>query len=269
MDQNTPDLARQKIEMLMAMQLRCYDDGKRFTEMAKLDKIREALSGTSYNETAGYLFRLYSKVPLESLDPAGIIVLSTHADNVKAIKHPFVKAGGKNVLQGTFDNSATNAAALYLMKKGSLPDNVLVAFTGNEEYGMRGAAELSHYLYTMLGIQPFYIALDVTDIGYGKKQFSIENTLSLTRTELNSLIKVAQGAALDGYVYPNALPDEAHQYMRMGAKCCSLCVPTKGPMHSDSGCKMEATAYLGYIDVLEHIAQHFSLLLDASTLNMR
>lgn len=247
-----------KLELLYKMQQPCYDDNKTFTNTAKLDKIRELSEGNSYSaiRVQGDLFHLYSQSPLDRLDPAHTIVLSTHADFVPAIQNPFVEVKG-DVLHGTFDNSATNAAALYLMLEANLPMNVLVAFTGNEEHGMRGAAELDKFLVSQLGTHPFYLTLDVTNIGYKKKQYSIENTFSLPEENIQDLIQICKGTGYNGYLYPQALADESYEYSRLGAKCCSFCVPTKGPMHSDKGCSMELTAYLAYVDVLERITKWF------------
>lgn len=258
MDDNEVLRSKKKLEMLIAMQLPCYDNGKRFTVTSKLDKISELLKDTSYREIKGDLFRLFTKVPASELEPEKTICLSTHADFVKAIKKPFVQKQDDKTLLGTFDNSATNAAALYLLLEGSLPDNVVVAFTGNEEHGMKGALELDRFFYTHSAGQPFYFAMDVTDIGFGKKQFSIENTFSVPKGELDNIIKIAKEVDFQGYLYPKALPDEAYQYAALGAKSCSLCVPTTGPMHSNEGCFMELGAYLGYIDVVMNIAQRFS-----------
>lgn len=254
-----------QLDLLRQIQLPCYDNGTRFTETAKLDRISEILSGNPYSaiRIQGDLFHLYSQRPLESLDPLSVVVLSTHADFVKDIKDPFVCEKQNGVLLGTFDNSATNAAALSLMLAEVLPHNVLVAFTGNEEYGMRGARGLDKYLVSVFGCHPFYFSLDVTNIGYGEKQFSIENTFSLPAEALDKIIKLAKETGLSGYLYPEALADESDEYNRCGAFGCSLCVPTKGPMHSDKGCKMERSAYLGYIQVVGNIACHMRQCVEA------
>lgn len=246
-----------KLEYLNLVQLPCYDDGREFTNRTKLDKISEVLSGTPYQKYSFPLFDLYSRRPID-MSSAGnkeVVVLSTHADFVPAIKTPFAKLGNNGVLQGTFDNSATNAAALYLLAEGLLPENVLVAFTGNEESGMRGARMLS----SLIGhwFNPRIIALDVTDVGYEDKFFSIENTFSLKKSELNEVLNIARQTGLPGYVYPKALPDEAHAYASCKNKCFSLCVPTKGLMHSNSGCRMKANAYFHYIDTLQHLATNW------------
>lgn len=249
-----------KLYVLQEMQRPCYDNGKKFTETAKLDRIHQLLAKTPYYQHGlqGKLVRLYSKMSLSSLPRENLLVISTHIDFVKNIRKPFVQVSATdNMLHGTFDNSATNAAALYLMMTDALPDNVIVAFTGNEESGMRGAAELDGFLTSQLGVSPFYLALDVTDIGFKKKQFSIENTFSLSKDCRDELVKIAQEMKYQGYLYPKALPDEAYAYAGRGARSCSLCVPTDGPMHSDKGCYMELSAYLSYVDIVGHIAKTF------------
>lgn len=249
------DLSLEKINLLHQVQMPCYDDGKRFTETAKLDRIRHLLKDSTYTETKGNLFRLYTKCSPDSQAFENVVVISSHADFVSAIRHPFLNVQSGGMLKGTFDNAATNAAALFLMLYGDLPDNVFVAFTGNEESGMRGAVELDRFLCSRIGGHPCYLTLDVTDIGFKEKSFSIENTFSLPRPLFQEIIGFAKETGLNGYCYPRALPDEAYAYARQGAHGCSICVPTKGPMHSDAGCKMELRAYLGYIDVVGHIAK--------------
>lgn len=53
---------------------------------------------------------------------------------------------GEREIAGTFDNSACNAVALYLMLEGRLPRQVLVAFTGDEERGGAGAGQVIQIL---------------------------------------------------------------------------------------------------------------------------
>lgn len=253
---NLSEAELENFELLRRVQLPCYDDGKRFTETAKLDAIRMILSNNPYSaiRVEDDLFHLYSKQPFKLLDPAHVVVISTHADFVPNIRKPFAELKSDGVLLGTFDNSATNAAAVSLMLSDALPNNVIVAFTGNEESGMRGADALDKFLTSQFGCHPFYLTLDVTNIGFGEKQFSIENTFSLPAEALDEIIRFAKSTGLKGYLYPEALADESYAYTRNGAMGCSLCVPTKGPMHSDKGCKIELDAYMGYIRVVKSIA---------------
>lgn len=253
-----------KMQFLSDMQLPCYDDGKKFTTTSKLDKIDDILAYTPYNKVSSNLYRLYSKMPLNPFVPGygipdelkDVVVISTHADFVRNITKPFVSAEKEDVLRGTFDNSATNAAVLYLMTENLLPDNVLVAFTGNEEHGMRGAKRLAYDLGTNL--RPRFIALDVTDLGYKtKKSFSIENAFSLSKSEIDEVIAIAKETGQQGCGMIEALPDEAYAYANNGFKCFSLCVPTKGDMHSDSGCLMRASSYFDYVDMVGHIASNW------------
>lgn len=264
-----------KLEMLREMQLPCHDDNKRFTDTAKLDKIHELLHSSSYMPVNGNtLYSLWGKVSLDQLTPEqreSMIVISTHVDMVSEITTPFVEFYKDGTMKGTFDNTATNAAIIYQMLYGSLPDNVFVAFTGNEEQGMGGARQLADDLSKFLdsehtGMTPFYFTLDVTNIGFGEKTFSIENTFSLPEDYVTDLVRLAKETGQKGYLYPRALADESYEYTRVSYRSktnnpdiygCSLCVPTKGDMHSNKGCKMMMDAYLGYTDLVGYIVSNF------------
>ena len=51
-------------------------------------------------------------------------------DEEASITRCFSRSEGPGLLRGTFDNAITNAAVRFLMLSDTLPDNVLIAFTG-------------------------------------------------------------------------------------------------------------------------------------------
>ena len=82
----------------------------------------------------------------------------------------------KRHAEGTYDNAATNAAILNLMLEGTLPEYVLVAFTGDEERGCKGAKHLMGMLSAAGVTIRHLFVLDVTDMGWVEgSDFTIEN----------------------------------------------------------------------------------------------
>lgn len=231
----------------------CRDDGKVITDDLKFRRLEELLTKTnsSYHLVkAGNLFRLYGRVPVETSD--NIVVISTHADIVNDITKPWVSLE-KPVLKGTFDNSAGDACAAILMYENKLPDNVFIAFTMNEEYGMKGAKAVNRY-FKRIGKDFTAITLDVTYEGYEEHaDYSIENIFfnKDTVAKVSEALKVTQGKRV---VTPRGLPDEAWVYGSEKRQSCSVCVPTKGAMHSNSGLNMRSESFMRYVDAVKNIA---------------
>lgn len=102
--------------------------------------------------------------------------MSSHVDCEAGITRCFTRLEDNGLMRGTYDNAITNAAALYAMLSGGLPDDIMVCFTGDEEYGGNGASGLAHFLRRH-SIDPRGIAvLDVTDMGWKEESdFTIEN----------------------------------------------------------------------------------------------
>lgn len=153
------------------------DDGHEFTNIYRLVNISHLLRDSEYCEImAGHPYVVYGKKKfagnaLEKL-PKDITLISSHVDCLQL--NPSYEDRGE-LIHGIFDNSITNTSAVWLMRKGGLPDNVIFAFTGNEEKGARGAIELGNDL-KKAGKNVKVAVLDVTYTGWDcEADFAIEN----------------------------------------------------------------------------------------------
>ena len=224
-----------------------YDNGKKFTRTDRLDAICELLWNSSYRRiNANGLFHLYSKVPLSEL-PDELIVISSHVD--------------------CQNNSLTNAMTVSLMLEDALAMNVVVAFTGDEEEDSTGAADVAAF-FRNLHKKIKVIVLDVTDMGWREGcAFTIENNFwSDTTGKVVSRLSAESGypwrfVPSDPYEIPayiperyvigqEAEPDESWEYDEHKVECFSLCIPTKGEMHSDDGVLVRKDSLAPYMKIL-------------------
>ncbi len=227
-----------------------HDMNGRFVpgETGRLDLIKDLLKDTEYYLTEIGLCHLYSREPLVKME-GPVTVLSSHVDTVHEITKPFSRVKDEKKLHGTYDNSITNAAILTLMLENRLPDSVVVAFTGNEEYGMRGAYGLGKYLKDN-GIKAHIIVTDVTDRGYkGKNVFSFENSCHADKWTEDKLNRF-KNSDYKWNLADNYGDDETRSYSRNGFECFSFCIPIKGEMHSNEGVKTRISTYDKYIEAL-------------------
>ena len=244
-----------------------YDNGKKFTRTDRLDNICELLWNSSYRRiNANGLFHLYSKVPLSEL-PDEIVVISSHVDCQRQITKCFSKDYDDDLMQGTFDNSLTNAMTVSLMLEDALAMNVVVAFTGDEEEDSTGAADVAAF-FRNLHKKIKVIVLDVTDMGWREGcAFTIENNFwSDTTGKVVSRLSAETGypwrfVPSDPYEIPayipnkyvigqEAEPDESWEYDEHKVECFSLCIPTKGEMHSDDGVLVRKDSLAPYMKIL-------------------
>lgn len=244
-----------------------YDNGKKFTRTDRLDAICELLWNSSYRRiNANGLFHLYSKVPLSEL-PDELIVISSHVDCQRQITKCFSKDYDDDLMQGTFDNSLTNAMTVSLMLEDALAMNVVVAFTGDEEEDSTGAADVAAF-FRNLHKKIKVIVLDVTDMGWREGcAFTIENNFwSDTTGKVVSRLSAESGypwrfVPSDPYEIPayiperyvigqEAEPDESWEYDEHKVECFSLCIPTKGEMHSDDGVLVRKDSLAPYMKIL-------------------
>lgn len=169
---------------------------------------------------------------------------------------------------GTFDNSITNAAIVYLMLSGDLPRNVIVAFTGDEEENSRGALDVSRFIEDHnLDVLNIFV-LDVTEEGWVTgADFTIENdfwdddfgkkTVELAqRTGYKWNFVPAEPAEIPKFVpgeaviHIEAYADESWDYDEKEIPCFSFCLPTKGEMHCDDGILARVISFRRYTEVL-------------------
>lgn len=263
-------------KVLEKVNVMCTDNGSEFTEKKRLKAIKKIAKGTDYKRIkVPGLFRLYSKVNFEKTKMSNdtrLIVFSAHVDCHPNIARCFTEDVNKNIIKGTFDNSITDAAAVYLMKEGNMPSNVVFAFTGDEENKSRGARDLSRYLY---GLKRDFvvIVLDVTDEGFEQdSDFTLENDFA------NSDVMYDVGEVLEGLnIKYNYLPgnidsmtpyipadrrlpiegqeDESWEYDEADICCFSICMPVKGDMHSNDGVEARKDSLVNYVKVIKAVAE--------------
>ena len=164
------------IEILDCISVLNRDNGHIFTNTNRLEVIEECLWNSRYRRINPQgLFHLYSPLPVHKiLEP--VVIVSSHVDCEKDITRCFTKVLPDEMLCGTYDNAITNAAITHLMLNGNLPDNVLIAFTGDEEEDSHGANELIRYLRKKKILIKNAIVLDVTDMGWkDNAYFTVEN----------------------------------------------------------------------------------------------
>lgn len=203
-------------------------------------------------------------------------LISTHADIVDGIKHPSSTLGEDRYYHGTYDNLGTNAACVALMLNEELPDNIYIAFNDEEETGRcLGAARALSFLTKVTGNEPVCVALDVTDEGYDNDRlFTIEGMHSKSDAVRERMLKAilsGEGEKQsfevvkmkkkddvsmlpEGYVAKGlTVFDESVFYAEAGCNSFSMCLPTDGSMHSDSGLYVKEPVMEGYIQSLLQI----------------
>ena len=237
--------------LLTAITVDCKDNGECFTVTDRVAVIERLLAGSGYMQVASLpLALLYAKRALREGDR--VLLISSHIDCVYG--NCFCVDEGDS-LCGTFDNSFTNAALLWCMLGGQLPDNVVVAFTGNEESDSRGALQVAAELGRVGCDVAAALVLDVTNEGseHGAL-FALENDLGIDILTGYSIV-----ASLEEYCgrfafKHNALPDESWDYADSGIPSISLCVPVVGDLHSDAGVLLRKESALEYCSVLARLS---------------
>lgn len=255
-------------ELLKQIMLPNKDNGKKFTSTERIDKIYEFLKNTEYRQiNENGLFFAFAKKPISQIEKP--LVISTHIDTV--MNKFFTQEAENGMILGTYDNCVTNAAALYLMLNNRLNDNVIVAFTGDEEIDSHGAIDVSKFLIKNNKRPKLVIALDVTEDGWEKEcDYTIENDF----WSYNIGKKIIRGAEQISEKYQfvpsdtDEIPhyidkshiimreadcDESWDYDEFNFDCFSLCIPTKGDMHSNKGVLARKESCLKYNEVLENI----------------
>lgn len=278
---------RERMEILEALSVLNRDDGAKFTDASRLDAIAELLWNSRYRRINPQgLFHLYATTPIAAYRDRPVIVLSSHVDCVRSIYRCFTSEPGGGMLLGTYDNSITNAAALSRMLRGALPDDALVAFTGDEEENCAGAKQLATYLRESGARIACVIVLDVTDMGWADgAAFTLENNFwndALGRAAVESAERIARESGVvwrfvpsdperippyvpeDCAVHEEAEPDESWEYDELDVPCFSFCLPVKGEMHSNAGCRAREASYHAYARALSALTEALSAALRKS-----
>lgn len=281
-DNNTPlELEHERI--LSKLAVMCRSNKHTFTVDDRIKVIREELKDTEFNEISpnDSIFSMWAQDELEYL-PENIVLISSHVDVVPGITECSSILREDGLYSGTYDNLSTNAAMTILMKEFFIPENVVFAFTGDEETGRcNGAKSAVEYLLSA-GKKVTCIALDVTYEGfYENRLYSIENCTAPKIYEERFLNKVALTAINSekeqSFCFVKAGPkhiptklddkyltlttgmyDEAFAYRDMGCPALSFCLPCNGSMHSNSGVYIKQPVFEGYIISLANFIYEFT-----------
>ncbi len=238
------------VELLNVVTTDSRDNGEVFTVTDRISVIEKLLASTDYKLVANEpLVRLYSKRNICEGDT--VVLVSSHADSL--YEACFCRDEGE-FLRGTFDNSLTNAAILSLMLQGALPDNVVVAFTGDEEHDSQGAVQTVLALGRMGCVIKFAVILDVTNTGWENGAcLALENDLGVDLLTAHRIVETVDSVGVKYEFKHDAEPDESWDYNDYGIPALSLCVPVGGDLHSDKGvhlCKESLAHYMETLSVI-------------------
>ena len=241
-------------DILQAVTVDCKDNGERFTVTDRVAVIECMLQKSDYRLIARQpLVLLYAKRQPREGDR--VLLISSHIDCV--YPRCFCSNEG-DCLRGTFDNSFTNAALLWNMLQDRLPDNVVVAFTGNEESDSQGAVQAVVALGQMGCEVAAALVLDVTNEGWESGAlFTLENDLGIDILTGYNIISSLEAFSGKFAFKHNALPDESWDYADYGIPSITLCVPVGGELHGDAGVLLRKESAVEYCNVLPLLANLF------------
>lgn len=262
------------MEVLSKVSVLNYDNGRIFTKVDRLEAIGSCLWGSKYRRINPQgLFHLYSPKTINSIQEQ-VIIVSSHIDCTESITTCFTKLDTDKMLHGTYDNAITNAAIVYLMQLGNLPDNVLVAFTGDEERDSNGAKDVIKYIQKKKIQIECVVVLDVTDMGWiDKADFTVENNF-WSDCLGQKIIGLMENSSYKWYFVPSdpdniptyinsnhiipieAEMDESWEYDERNVECFSFCLPIYGQMHSNDGVLARQTSFENYTEMLGRILMH-------------
>jgi len=278
------------VEILENLSFPCRSNSKELKDEGRLKMIRNILESSDYNEIYGptdnkpAIFSLWSKKPFSEIDADRIYLVTAHIDTVKSIEKCYSILNKDGLLHGTYDNQICDAAITILMNDvRDFPDNVLFAFTGDEETGRCNGAVSIASAIVKTGKIPVCIALDVTSDGFYENSLCSLENLSFPKMNSNFIENVAnvflklepEGKKCFNFIkkdnqnIPQILPndyltndfgecDEAFAYKRIGLPTMSLCIPTSGSMHSESGLYVKHPVFEGYLETLKSFIYYYS-----------
>ena len=267
------DEEKEHADIMEKLAKKCYSKKKiGFTETEKLEAIEKELEGSAFKrvKSTDNHFSLWAQTTFRNCDKTKpIFLVTSHADNVSAITTPSSKVSKDGwFYHGTYDNLGTNAASVILMKEHKMPDNILFAFTANEENGKcTGLKHIVEQLWNSGYEKICGIALDVTYEGFDEGYlYSLENASnesfieSISKAVMNMEPKnrTFSFTALDKNNIPANLPqkylstdygwfDEAMAFAKLGVPACSFCLPSDGQMHGNSGLDVRQATFEGYL----------------------
>lgn len=254
-------------DILSKVTVMSRDNGKKFTDESRINAINSLLWNSKYRRINSQgLFLLFSQKPVEEIKNP--VVISTHIDCEEHITECFTRFEDDDYIRGTYDNAITNAAVIYNMLYGNLYDDVIVAFTGDEEENSKGAVQVVKYLNEKNITPHAVIVLDVTYCGWKEKMdFTIENNF-WDNDFGGNIIDIAESlsdkwkfvpsdinnipfyVSREKIIYMEAECDESWEYDEYGIKCFTLCLPVCGNMHSNDGVLARKKSVMNYVKIL-------------------
>ena len=261
---------------LAALTVPSSDDRHHFVQTERLTAISDALAASAYRLAFDEpLAKVYQHRDFRRDTP--FLLVSSHADSLYGA-HFYERRGDEH--RGTFDNSACNAVLVELMARGALPAQALIAFTGDEEDGSRGAKQVLLALGRagLAGGLELCVVLDVTEAHYGKVAYTIENCdvqLGYHRSLLGlrrkrQLRKYLASILHEPTFVKDGDADETDRYNCMDVTCFSLCLPCwplkrspKVDPHDDAGIVIRDDAVQGYLEAVTRLTNGIAGDLDA------
>lgn len=241
------DSTAEFVELLKLVTVACKDDGKVFTVTDRVAVIERLLEGSQYKLVAREpLSLVYAKCDIHEGDSVALV--SSHVDS---IYNACFCDDMDDCLRGTFDNSLGNAAVLWLMLAGVLPDNVVVAFTGDEECDSQGAVQTVLALGRKQCSIKHALVLDVTNTGWGSGAcFALENDLGIDLLTAHRLVEAVESLGVEYAFEHDAEPDESWDYNEYGIPVLSLCASVGGFLHGDEGVSVLKASLLHYCQAI-------------------
>lgn len=241
--------------LLRSVTVDCKDNGREFTVADRIAVIGRLLEGTSYTLIAREpLALLFAKrLPQEC---EKIVLISSHIDCVYS---SCFCDDADGCWRGTFDNSFGNTAVLWCMMNDMLPENTVVAFTGDEERDSNGAVQALLALGRMGCTVSVAIVQDVTNVGWESGAlFTIENDSGFDLMQAYDLVASLEPYSGKFAFRHDAEPDESWDYAEYGIPCLTLCAPVGGNLHGDEGVLLRKESAAEYCKVLVLLADYLS-----------
>ena len=246
-------------EVLQKVNVNCKNCGDKWTNMDRLIAIKELLSSSFYKRVNDdrELAHIYAKQPITK--GKDYIVISTHVDTVPELTEFFTERLSNGQIKGTFDNALTNAVVVYnMLQNNNFGDNVIVAFTGDEENmeTQTGAMHTMEYFETLGVNVSIYIVLDVTWDRHLGNIATVENIKLSAKNQLKLETAIKKMSAPPKVVPDNLFDDETNTYRRK--ECFSFCIPIfeTNNMHSNNGCWVDENMLIGYASALTDLTKN-------------
>ena len=254
------------LQLICELTLPCADNGRDFNRTGRIQRIRDLLRSTPYTCLGEKPLAQVWQHP--DFDPAlALVLVSSHIDSHYTNYHA---SCDDSILLGTFDNSVTNAVILSLILENRLPQQVLVAFTGDEEDESRGADQVIDMLRNAppKPIHPeMVVVLDITEESYDSHSFTFENLFRASKESHSAQLRFEKKRDLaqflrdllapsDPIIIKEGEPDESWQYDEHDLNCFAFCLPCKtitGDMHDEDGVHVKESSVHQYANTLAEV----------------